>query len=274
MQAVLGLDQAWSASNPSGVALVCSDTPGQWHYVSAAPTYQDFFALAENRPIDWNKPRKGDSSDTDRLLQAAARLLGGHEVSIIAIDMPLSRKPIARRRVADDQISRTFGAAGCAAHSPTSTNPGPESQRLRDDLSRLNYPLAVDRQQHHCLIEVYPHPALLRLLNLRYRLEYKVEKTNDYWPHLKGRENIPQRVACLIRNLRRIHNALQNLFAGLPQFCEISPDKRTIASLKAYEDGLDALVCAWVGICYLENRIDPFGDSDAVIWVPPPDALA
>ena len=88
---------------------------------------------------------------------------------------------------------------------------------------------------------------------------------------MKGRENIPQRVTCLIRNLRRIHHALQNLFPGLPQFCEISSDRRTITSLKSYEDGLDALICAWIGTYYLKNQIDLFGDSDAVIWVPPAD---
>ena len=32
------------------------------------------------------------------------------------------------------------------------------------------------------LIEVYPHPALLALMNAPERLEYKVAKTLTYWP--------------------------------------------------------------------------------------------
>ena len=38
--------------------------------------------------------------------------------------------------------------------------------------------------------------------------------------------------------------------------------------LKAYEDMLDAIVCAWVGMCGLEGRAKPFGDPHSAIWVP------
>ena len=37
---------------------------------------------------------------------------------------------------------------------------------------------------------------------------------------------------------------------------------------KVYEDGLDAVVCAWVGSEYVEARAEPFGDAKAAIWVP------
>lgn len=40
------------------------------------------------------------------------------------------------------------------------------------------------------------------------------------------------------------------------------------AALKAFEDKLDAIVCAWVGICVIEHRATPFGDHDSAIWVP------
>ena len=33
-------------------------------------------------------------------------------------------------------------------------------------------------------IEVYPHTALLRLLNADYRIPYKVSNTTKYWKHL------------------------------------------------------------------------------------------
>ncbi|MDW7774366.1 MAG: hypothetical protein SCH71_15885 [Desulfobulbaceae bacterium] len=38
--------------------------------------------------------------------------------------------------------------------------------------------------------------------------------------------------------------------------------------LKRYEDALDALVCAWVGVKFLEGETQPLGDETAAIWCP------
>ncbi len=46
------------------------------------------------------------------------------------------------------------------------------------------------------------------------------------------------------------------------------PGPRPFARLKRYEDALDALVRAWVGIEYLAGRTRAFGDADAAIWTP------
>jgi predicted RNase H-like nuclease len=40
---------------------------------------------------------------------------------------------------------------------------------------------------------------------------------------------------------------------------------------KAYEDCLDAIICAWVGICAISGRAEPFGDLDSAIWIPRPN---
>jgi len=47
-------------------------------------------------------------------------------------------------------------------------------------------------------------------------------------------------------------------------------DLPTGIELKAYEDALDAIVCAWVAICALEGRAAPFGDDASAIWIPLP----
>jgi predicted RNase H-like nuclease len=39
------------------------------------------------------------------------------------------------------------------------------------------------------------------------------------------------------------------------------PSTSAKGSLKRYEDALDALICAWVGIEYLEGRAVPYGDA-------------
>jgi predicted RNase H-like nuclease len=40
---------------------------------------------------------------------------------------------------------------------------------------------------------------------------------------------------------------------------------------KAFEDTLDAAICAWVGVCALEGRAEALGDAVSAIWVPLPD---
>jgi predicted RNase H-like nuclease len=39
-------------------------------------------------------------------------------------------------------------------------------------------------------------------------------------------------------------------------------------ALKAYEDQLDAVVCAYVAIAALEGRAESYGDDVSAIWVP------
>jgi predicted RNase H-like nuclease len=39
-------------------------------------------------------------------------------------------------------------------------------------------------------------------------------------------------------------------------------------ALKAFEDKLDAIICAWVGICTLDGRAQPYGDAESAIWIP------
>jgi predicted RNase H-like nuclease len=41
-----------------------------------------------------------------------------------------------------------------------------------------------------------------------------------------------------------------------------------LSRFKTYEDALDALVSAWVGMKYLEGNATPYGDSTAAIWIP------
>jgi hypothetical protein len=38
--------------------------------------------------------------------------------------------------------------------------------------------------------------------------------------------------------------------------------------LKRYEDALDALISAWVGVEFINGRAIPYGDDAAAVWVP------
>ena len=66
-----------------------------------------------------------------------------------------------------------------------------ESQGYR---LRTGAPFETLEKGHH-LIEVYPHPALLRLASQEERLCYKVAKTKKYWPQ----ESLEQRKTHVVR---------------------------------------------------------------------------
>ena len=159
--------------------------------------------------------------------------------------MPLATVPFSGRRIADNTISREFGSRWCSAHSPSATRPGPLGARLTNQLRDSGYPLATAMcdvaSALPCTIEVYPHPALLTLLGVSKRLPYKVTKSKRYWPELDS----TARIARLLEQFRSIDGALRRFFGStritLPQASRI----KHLATLKRYEDALDALVCSW-----------------------------
>ena len=69
---VLGIDAAWTAHNPSGVALVQRAAEG-WQCLALAPSSEAFFALAAGQP--WDQNRKAQGSEPDPA--ALPRRVGG-----------------------------------------------------------------------------------------------------------------------------------------------------------------------------------------------------
>jgi predicted RNase H-like nuclease len=105
MAGVLGFDAAWTAKEPSGVALI-EGSPEGWRCVTVTPSYDSFLALAERTPVDWATKTRGALPDVGRLLSAAEKLLGGQDLTVVTVDMPLSTEPITGRRTADAAISK------------------------------------------------------------------------------------------------------------------------------------------------------------------------
>lgn len=268
MPAVLGIDAAWTRDGSSGVALVSTGSEaGPWVCRAVAPSYASFFALAEGQPVDWGvSPRLGEAPDAGRLLSAAATLLGGAQVDIVAIDMPLGYCEITGRRQADTAVSKDFGAMWCAVHSPTAERPGPLGRRLTDGFRSHGYPVATAPLQGGVrgrILEVYPHAAIIRLLNLRRRLEYKVARCLRYWPGTAARERVHRLLDAFARLQNGLATEIQGIDIQLPEGSAVR-----LADLKRYEDALDALVCAWVGIRYLRGCCRPYGNKSAAIWIP------
>lgn len=253
MTAVLGIDAAWTTTNPSGVALVARDA-GRWRCVALAPSYRSFLDLAAGHAVDWLAQVILDSPPEPKaLLHAARGLLGGADVDVVTVDMPISTVAIVGRRLADDAISVRYGGAGCGTHSPSATRPGQVGVDLTKGFVDLGYPVAVagPSRPTRALVEVYPHPALLTLTGSSFRLPYKIGKAGRTWA---GVRPVWERI------LSELAKRIDNVALKLP---ENPPSK---AALKRWEDALDALVCAWVGIEYVEGRATAFGDASAAIW--------
>jgi predicted RNase H-like nuclease len=268
LTAILAIDPAWTSDAPSGVALL-DGTEGGWRCLGLAPSYAQFVALANGIPVDWATSPRGSLPEVEELLRAAQRLLGKASVDLVTIDMPVSTGAISTRRAADSAISRTFGGRGCGTHSPSAVRPGSISDRLRSEFGRLGYALGTAASPAGimpALIEVYPHPALLVLLNATYRVPYKVSRAGKYWPELTQAARRRKLVGAWFNIFEALTLTISGANLHLPSVD--ASEKLSTSGLKRYEDALDALLCGWVGIQYVRGQCFPYGDEAAAIWVP------
>ena len=263
---VLGIDAAWTAHNPSGVALVQRAAEG-WQCLALAPSYDSFLAIAAGEALEQSRKAQGREPDPEALLKASQQL-AGQPVDCVSVDMPLATTPITSRRAADTAISSRFGPKGCAVHSPSAERPGAIADQLRADFTALGYPLQTNGsdQATPALIECYPHVALLALLKRDYRVPYKVSRSGKYWKAEKLTRT--ERIERLLDQFRAIRSGLEACISGIPDFIPELSEVKTLASLKPVEDMLDGLICTWFGIEHLEGRTVGLGDDTAAIWVP------
>jgi len=264
---VLGIDAAWTVVQPNGVAVVERGAAGgTWQCLALAPSYASFLGLAAGRPVDWMRGVVEEPVAPLEILDST-RALAGQRPTVIAVDMPVASTAIKGRRTSDDALSKAFGARGCSTHTPSASRPGELGERFARVLGEAGYSVATTTAkagERRCLIEVYPHPALLALLDADYRIPYKVSKARKLWPG----KSVEERIGLVLRSLARILDALEQRIDGiglqLPEAAEVP----SLSFLKRYEDAIDALVCAWVGIEYLEGRAVAFGDECSATWVP------
>jgi predicted RNase H-like nuclease len=260
MAVVLGIDAAWTERGSSAVALLC--TRGRKRRILAvAPSYSGFIGLTHKPEVEWKKP-PGGAPDVAGLLKTA-RELAEAPVDVVAVDMPMSHKPITGYRTADRKLSSAFGAAQVSTHTANVERPGCHGKRITTEFVRERFHLATTTiQTKPSLIEVFPLAALVRLMCLPKRPAYKATKTSRYWPDI----SLPKRKARLLDCWRNIEAKLRVEVGELP--FDLPTTCASLASLKPFEDALDAVICAWAGACFAEDRAEPFGDGDAAIWVP------
>src|SRR5437868_1427893 len=118
MRTILGIDPAWTSSEPSGVALLTETSSGT-KCLAVSSSYSEFLALGLEKGVDSNP----NWPDPQALLRAA-RAISGTNASVIAIDIPVqvdeggAPQIVTCRREADNAISREFGSRWCGTHSP------------------------------------------------------------------------------------------------------------------------------------------------------------
>jgi predicted RNase H-like nuclease len=147
------------------------------------------------------------------------------------------------------------------------TTPRSFGAALSGAFSECGYPLATttaSRSRTPWLLEVYPHPALISLLKRPRRIPYKVSKSCSYWPTL----TLVQRVEKLLIDFAAINAALLSRFSEIVLPLPARGSIQKLAHLKKFEDALDALICAWVGVEFLAGGAVALGDGAAAIWCP------
>jgi len=158
-----------------------------------------------------------------------------YDVVGAAIDAPLIIKNLSGMRDCEKQIGKLYGSKGASCHTANLTLfPQALSVQLSQDLQQRNYQHISGKRWQ---IEVYPHPAIIELFELDYRLAYK-----------KG--SIAQRKAgqlLLATYLVGLDNRLP-FKLNLPSNLSVALTKQEIDQLKGEhlkhnEDKLDALVC-------------------------------
>lgn len=155
VEAVLGIDAAWTDGQPSGIALL-QRCGRKWRCLRVAPScagYCDGFA--------WSDQFLAATADIDKLLAACRQHLGDAKPAAAAVDMPLATTRINGRRHTDQLVSQQFGHCKCAVHSPTIERPGATGRRLQQGFFDSGYVLATTvHRRAPALLEVYPHVAL------------------------------------------------------------------------------------------------------------------
>ena len=213
----VGVDLAWGLRKPTGLAVL--DEDGRLLHVSAA------------------------GSD-DEIVDALAPYVEGD--CVVAVDAPLIVPNATGNRPAEAALNRDFARFDAGAHPANTGKPelggpgGPRGARL---CSRLGLDMNPRSGRARRAIEVYPHPATVALFRLGRTLKYK-NKPGRSLDALRGELLV---LMGLLEGLveadppLHVHDAWKELVVRVE-------DATRKSELRAVEDQVDAVVCAYVGL--------------------------
>jgi len=227
----VGVDLAWGARNPTGVAVVGAD--GSLVRVCAARDDAD--VLAALRPYV-----RGDC--------------------LVAFDAPLVVTNPTGQRPAETALNRDFRRFEAGAHPANTGKPefadGPRAGRLA---AALELDLDPYSSAPRRAIEVYPHSATVALFRLTRTLKYKAKPGRD----VGGLQSELLRLMDGIEGLA--HAPVPLRVIGNTDWLSLRRQviaARRKSELRRAEDPVDAVVCAYVAL-YAQRRpndITVYGD--------------
>ncbi len=250
----IGVDLAWSSRNPTGLAAL------RWH--------DDIASLVE--------PLPEALAYTDQEIATYIEQVAATGSVVVAIDAPLTVPNRTGQRPGEKALNAVFARFHAGAHPANRQrlagyNNG--TVRGEDVLAQLqplgirHDPFLTPRMSTRQAFEVYPHPAMVVLFQLDKVLKYKAKPRIPYDERLAAF----RRYQHYLVNLRNKTPAL-----ALPEslLSETHLTKKGRA-LKAYEDQLDAVFCAYLALYYWwwgTERCRIFGDVEHGYIVAPVDS--
>jgi predicted RNase H-like nuclease len=189
---------------------------------------------------------------------------------LVAVDASLIVPNETGQRPCERAVGQVFGRHGASCHSSNRGRPHFDSgERLVRALRPHGFAQGCPLPQGGCgrwVIEVYPHPAMVRLFGLARILSYKkgtviqrragLQLLQGHLGRLVGSHSGLAASACLTRLLRE------------------NPGARSGQALKQLEDQLDAVLCAYIAWHvwrWGDERNDLYGDlATGYVVVPRP----
>jgi predicted RNase H-like nuclease len=200
---------------------------------------------------------------TDAEIAAWVQAVPGR-LTVVAIDAPLVVPNETGQRLAERLIGRAYSAYGAAAHTSNRGTYGGREARAMTLARRFGWAVDPDAgpgQGRTRCIEVYPHPALVGLFELPYRVDYKkgatARRLPGFWSLVQLLESIPE--------------------LGLDTYPRWAELRRDLADprpgeLNRWEDEVDAILCAHLAWLWQHRpgSLEVYGTVEEGYIVAPP----
>ncbi len=217
----IGIDLAWSKKNGSGIAILEGD------HKQAKLICSDVLTTDEEI-ISYIKTKTKDKP------------------AIIAIDAPLIVPNETGRRYAEELTGKLFRRFDAGAHPSnrqrlslwSGTIRGEEISKVFEKEKFVQDPYIKKHKICKIFFEVYPHPSMVVLFNLKRILRYKAKPKRDYNFRYKEFEKYIKALKALEKNNPSLILTKEILEK---EFCSLRAQK-----LKDFEDLLDGIFCAYL----------------------------
>jgi len=247
----IGVDLAWSPRNRSGLATIRGDQQGA--------------ELIDSR-----------LRVTDREIVEYVQEQAGEGAVIVAVDAPLRVPNATGRRPAEAEITRVFRPYQAGAHPANRGLLTYDGVIRGEALVEALGQLGIDHREQieagvavRQVIEVFPHAAMVGIFGLDRILRYKAKPKRTQAERMQAWQRYQQ----LLGGLSTADPYLQGTEAILSE--QVSGLKGQ--GLKAYEDRIDALMCAYTALYgwrWGDRRCRTFGSmADGYIYSPVPVEL-